>query len=160
MTKKSVALTAAGVASMLLATVAIGQHRPTPDQMAVGFRQALMTVIGGTAVPMALMQSGRIPYDAALIRKNAANLPTLAGMIPDAFARNTSHAAGVRTSALAAIWEKHDEFLTRARDLRTQVDKLATVVKGGDEDQIKAAIKDVNEACGACHKDFRKRERM
>jgi cytochrome c556 len=120
------AVTAVVAVSMTAVVLGQGQGRPSPDQMAVSFRQSLMTVIAGEAVPLQLMQRGRMPYNARLIAKNAANLTTLTGMIPDAFQRNTSSATNVKTEALPVVWQNHDEFIMNAQQLKAQADALET----------------------------------
>jgi len=143
----------------LLATTVVVAQRPSPDQMAVGFRQAVMTVMAGTAGPLGQMTRGRMPYDAAAVSKASGRLTVLAGFVPDAFARDTSAAAGVKTEALPLIWMNHAEFLMRANDLQMRADELATAVKDGNEDAIKTAMKNVGTTCGACHDKFRKSDK-
>jgi cytochrome c556 len=149
-----VTITAVTAVAMTAAVLAQGGGRPNPDQAAVGFRQALMTVIGGTAVPLILMQRGRAPYSAERVAKNAANLTTLAGMIPDAFERDTS-SASVKTMALPAVWQKHEEFVKTAAELKTRVEALDKAAKGGSEDEVKTAIMNVGAVCNQCHMNFR-----
>lgn len=86
--------------------VVIARNRPTADQEAVVYRQALMTVIGVTMDPLLLMQRGQKRYDAALIGKHAGELVVLSEMIPEAFARDTRSARNVETAALPSVWEK------------------------------------------------------
>lgn len=154
--KKVVLVTVTALTAVAMAaTVLAQQGRPTPDQAAVHFRQSLMTVVSGTAVPMILMQRGRMPYNAKLVAKNAANLTTLAGMIPDAFERDTSNATNVKTIALPLIWQNHDEFVMTAGLLRRRAEALETAAKGGSEDDVKAAIMKVGAVCNQCHMKFR-----
>ncbi len=146
------ALTAVAMTAAVLAQG--GGRRPDPDQAAVSFREALMTVINGTAGPLMAMQRGRMPYNADLVAKNAANLTTLAGMIPDAFERDTSSAT-VKTMALPVVWQNHDEFVMTAGKLKTQVEALDMAVKSGSQDDVKTAIMNVGAVCGQCHMKFR-----
>ncbi len=152
-----VALTAVTTVAMTAAALAQGGggRRPNPDQTAASFRQALMTVISGTAVPLLLMQRGRVPYSAATVTKNARNLVTLAGMIPDAFEHDTSSATGIKTMALPVVWQNHDEFLMTAGELRTRAEALEKAARGGSEDDVKSAIMNVGAVCNQCHMKFR-----
>jgi cytochrome c556 len=155
--KKKIMLAITAVATLSMAAVVMGQgpdSRPTPDQAAVGFRQALMTLIGGEKGPLTLMQRGRMPYNQALVKKNADNLVVLAGMISDAFQRNTSNATDVKTRALPVVWQDHDEFLMHARDLKMQAEAIETAANGGNEEAVKEAIKNTG-ACDDCHMKFR-----
>jgi len=155
--KKAILVTITAVTAVTMTAAVLAQgggRRPNPDQTAVQFREALMTVIGGTAVPLILMQRGRMPYNAEVVAKNARNLNTLAGMIPDAFERDTSSAT-VKTMALPVVWQNHDEFLMTAAKLKTQVEALDMAVKGGSQDDVKTAIMNVGAVCNQCHMKFR-----
>jgi cytochrome c556 len=158
MTNKAilVTMTALVTVAMTATVLAQGRGRPNPDQGAVHFRQSLMTVIGGTAFPMILMQRGRMPYHADVVAKDAANLTTLAGMIPDAFERNTSHAQGLRTMAKPMVWENHEEFVMTAMKLKQRAEALEHAAKGGSEADVKSAIMNVGAVCNECHMKFRK----
>lgn len=150
-----VTITAVSAVAMTAAVMAQGGGRPNPDQTAVRFREALMTVIGGTAGPLLGMQRGRVPYSAERVAKSARDLTTLAGMIPDAFERDTS-SAQVKTLALPVVWQNHDEFVMTARELRTRAEALDKAAKSGNEDEVKTAIMNVGAVCNQCHMKFRK----
>ncbi len=155
--KKAILVTITAMTAVTMTAAVLAQgggRRPNPDQTAVQFREALMTVIGGTAVPLILMQRGRMPYNADVVAKDAMNLTTLAGMIPDAFERDTSSST-VKTMALPVVWQNHDEFLMTAGKLKTQVEALDMAVKGGSQDDIKTAIMNVGAVCNQCHMKFR-----
>jgi cytochrome c556 len=158
MAKKAILVTITAISSVAMTAAVLAQggggRRPNPDQTAVQFREALMTLINGTAGPLMGMQRGRVPYNAELVAKNARILTTLAGMIPDAFEHDTS-SAQVKTMALPVVWQNHDEFLTTAGKLKTQVDALDKAVRGGSQDDVKAAIMNVGAVCGECHMKFR-----
>lgn len=145
-------------AVVLASTMVLAQmKRPSPDQMAVRYREALMAVIGGNVGPLAAMGLGRMPYNAALARKDSTRLAFLATMIPDAFERDTSHAK-VRTLALPKIWQDKTLFLSHAKKMADAADQLEAAVKGGaDEATIKTAVDHVGSACEDCHKAFRRK---
>jgi cytochrome c556 len=152
---KTLLLSITAVSSLLMMASAMGQGaRPTPDQSAVSYRQALMVVIDGQASPLLLMQRGRAPYDEAVVSKNAASLVTLAGMIPDAFQRDTS-GASLKTGTLPATWQNRADFLKDTEALRTQTKALEVALKTGNQEQVKTAIKNVGTACGQCHQKYR-----
>lgn len=135
--------------------VVIARNRPTADQEAIVYRQALMTVIGGTTDPLLLMQRGQIPYDAALIRKHVGELPVLSGMIPEAFARDTRSARHVDSAALPSIWSSHKNFLQSAQRLQSDANALQNAVKTADQAQIDSAIGTLTGGCNQCHRSFR-----
>jgi cytochrome c556 len=144
------------ISSMLLTASVMGQDsgRPTPDQSAVKYRQALMVVIEAQSAPLLLMQRGRAPYDAAVVSRNTAALVAMVDLIPAAFERNTS-AASVKTETLPATWQNHADFLKEAETLKTQTKALEAAVKAGNQEQVKTAIKNVDTACGGCHTKYR-----
>jgi cytochrome c556 len=59
------------------------------------------------------------------------------------------------TKAAPAIWTDQAGFQKDAEALSAAGGKLAVAAKAGDETAVAAAYKEIGEACGACHKDFR-----
>jgi cytochrome c556 len=118
-------------------------------------RQAAMTLIGKYWGPVSGMGQGKIPYDAAVIQRNAGYLDVLDKMPWDGFQESTK---GVKSAALPAIWEKPDEFKKASERLQSEVSKLAQVSKSGDEAAVKAQIGATGKACGGCHETFREKQ--
>ena len=124
-----------------------------PDVM-VKQRQAAMTLIGKYWGPLGGMAQGRVPYDAAVVQRNAGYLDVLDKMPWDGFHENTK---GEKSAALPAIWEKPGEFKQAAERLQSEVAKLVQVSKGGDEAAVKAQMGAVGKSCGGCHETFRQK---
>jgi cytochrome c556 len=141
-------------AGILTSAIVVGQGRPSPEQMAVDYRIALMRVAQGTMAPIALMGRGRSPYDAAVVQRNADRLAMLASMVPDAFDKDTSSST-VKSAALPAIWKEKPEFLKLAADYKAKADELQTAAKGGNEADVKKAINSAGTTCGTCHDKYR-----
>jgi cytochrome c556 len=59
------------------------------------------------------------------------------------------------TKAAPAIWTDRAGFEKAAMALSTSGEKLAVAAKAGDETAVAAAFKEMGDACGACHKDYR-----
>ncbi len=59
------------------------------------------------------------------------------------------------TKAAPAIWTDRAGFQKDAEALSVAGGKLAEAAKAGDETAVAAAFKEIGEACGACHKDYR-----
>jgi cytochrome c556 len=59
------------------------------------------------------------------------------------------------TKAAPAIWTDTAGFQKDAMALSTAGDNLATAAKAGDATAVAAAYKEIGEACGACHKEYR-----
>lgn len=153
---KTILMSVTAISSMLMTASVIGQDsgRPTPDQSAVNYRKALMVVIEAQSAPLLLMQRGRAQYDAAVVARNTAALAALVELIPGAFERDTS-AASAKTETLPATWQNHADFLAETEKFKTQTKALEAAVKGGNQEQVKTAIKNVGTACGGCHTKYR-----
>ena len=62
---------------------------------------------------------------------------------------------GGDTKALPEIWTDNAGFQKAALALSTAAEALAAAAKAGDADAVKASIKPIGDACGACHKAYR-----
>lgn len=143
------------LALAVLLGVVIARNRPSADQEAVVYRQALMTVIDGTFDPLLQMQRGRRAYDAALVREHAADLPVLSGMIAEAFARDTRAARNVNTAALSFVWIDHAAFLRSAQRLQSAARTLQSAAASADQARVDTAIRSMADECDQCHHGFR-----
>jgi cytochrome c556 len=124
-----------------------------PDTL-VRQRQAAMILIGKYFGPLNAMAQGKVPYDGAVVDRNADYVETLSKMPWDGFHASTK---GEKSRALAAIFEQPDKFKQASERFQTEISKLASMGKGTDEAAVKAQITAVNKACAACHDDFRER---
>ncbi len=61
----------------------------------------------------------------------------------------------LRTRAKPAIWQQWSKFEGNAKDLESGSAALVVAAKAGDKSGVAAGFTKVNEACTACHKDFR-----
>jgi cytochrome c556 len=126
-----------------------------PEQL-VKQRQSVMTLQGKYFGPMAAMAQGKAPYNADIVRRNAAFLDNLTRMPWDTFDPSTK---SVKPSgALPAIWEQADKFKEAASRLENEAHKLYEVSRSGDEAAVKAQIGAVGKACGGCHESFRQKQ--
>lgn len=148
-------LVAAGLALALgvgFTIDAVAQGKP--DTM-VKQRQAAMTLFGKYWGPLGGMAQGKAPYNANLVARNAGYLEVLSKMPWDGFDAGTK---GAKSRALPAVWDDAAGFKTAQEKLQTEMAKLASVAKGGDEAAIKAQLKAASTTCGGCHKNFRKKK--
>jgi cytochrome c556 len=116
-------------------------------------RQAVMILHGkyfnSQLRPMA---QGKIPYDANVAARNAGFLDALSKMPWDGFDARTK---AVKSRATPAVFAEPDKFKKAQDQYQSEVAKLLTATKSGDEAAVKAQINAVNKACNACHDDFR-----
>ena len=125
-----------------------------PEQL-VKQRQSVMTLQGKYFGPMAAMAQGKAPYNADIVRRNAAYLDNLSRMAWDGFDAGTKD---VKSAALPAIYEQPDKFKEAASRLENESHKLYEVSRSGDEAAVKAQIGAVGKSCGGCHENFRQKQ--
>ena len=144
------AMLAASIGALYLADAA-AQAKP---ETLVKQRQAAMTLIAKYFGPLGGMAQGRVPYNADVVQRNAGYLDVLAKMPWDGFHESTK---GEKSATLPALWEKPDEVKQGIERFQSEVSKLASVSKGGDEAAVKSQIGAVGKTCGGCHDKFRQK---
>ena len=134
------------------AVTAFSQAKP---EVLVKQRQSAMTLQLKYFLPLALMAQGKVPYDANVVARNAAYLDVLTKMAWDGFPESTK---GVKSAALPAVYADPAKFKQAQDRLHTAIGALGAAAKGGNEAAVKAAVGDVNKACGNCHDNFREKQ--
>lgn len=144
-------------AAMLLAGVVVAQSAwaQAKPEVLVKQRQAAMTLLGKYFGPMAGMAQGKIPYNAAVVQRNAGFVDNLSRMPWDGFDASTR---GIDTKALPAVFDDPAKFKEAASRLENEAAKLVQVSRSGDEAAIKAQIGALGKSCGGCHNDFRQKQ--
>jgi cytochrome c556 len=132
---------------------ALAQVKP---ELLVKQRQAVMTLQGKYLGPLGAMAQGKAPYNADIVRRNAAFLDNLSRMPWDTFDPSTKDVKG--SNALPAIWEQPDKFKEAQSRLENELHKLYQVSQSGDENAVKAQIGAAAKACGGCHENFRQKQ--
>jgi cytochrome c556 len=146
-------LAAAGLAVALGAGAATAFAQVKPETL-VKQRQSAMTLQWKYFGPLLRMAKGQQPYDAAVAARYAGYLDVLTKLAWDGFPESTKDVKN--TNALPAIWAEPAKFKQGQDRLHTAVAALVAASKGADEAAVKAAIGDVDKACGACHDNFKK----
>jgi cytochrome c556 len=144
-------IVAAGVALVLGGVSATAFAQAKPDVL-VKQRQSAMTLIGKYWGPIAGMASGKVPYNADVVLRNATYLENLAQMPWDGFDDSTK---GEKTRALPEVFSDKAKFTAAADRLMAETAKLGQVARARDEAGVKAQFGAVGKACGACHDGFR-----
>ena len=150
--KRSGLAAVVAIALGVSAGAAFAQQKP---EVLVKQRQSVMTLQGKYFGPMAGMAQGKIPFNADVVRRNAAFLDNLSRMAWDGFDASTKD---VKSAALPAIYEQPDKFKEAAARLENEAHKLYEVSRGGDEAAVKAQIGAVGKSCGGCHESFRQKQ--
>ena len=100
------------------------------------------------------MLRGRIPFDGAKFAEGAVKLDALSH-------EPWKHFPSVReedhTSAKDSVWQQQARFQALARNLETATGELviASQVQPYKASDLKPAVQKVEDACSACHKQFR-----
>ena len=147
-------LIAVAVAAVLGAGFAQGAYAQAKPEVLVKQRQAVMTLQGKYFGPMAGMAQGKIPFDAAVVQRNAGFLDNLSRMAWDGFDASTR---SEKTKALPAVFDDAAGFKAAAGRLENEAAKLVALSRSGDEAAIKAQIGAVGKTCGGCHNDYRQK---
>lgn len=122
------------------------------DAALIGYRQKLMQANGFHAGSIGAILKGEWPHKedgAAHAKALAAN----AMLVINAFKAQT---ADVKTDAKQDIWKDWAKFEEKAKAFERETAKLAELAGSSDMSGVLAQMKAVGEACGACHKEFRK----
>ena len=123
---------------------------------AVKARQAMMQLNAYNLGLLGAMAKTTVPYGAEAASKAAGNLVTLTLLDQSTFWPQGSDTPSIEgTAALSAIWEKSPDVVTKATALNDAVAGL-NAAAGTALAALQAAMGPVGEACGACHKAYRK----
>ncbi len=144
-----------GVAMVLGAGYGAAVFAQAKPDVLVKQRQAGMTMIGKYWGPIGGMASGKTPYNAERVARNAPILVVLSKLPWDGFAESTKD---VKSKARPEVWTDNAKFKTAADRMQKAIAQLAKV-STGDEATIKAALSEVGKTCGGCHDDFREKSR-
>ena len=144
-----------GLALMLGAGYSLTAFAQAKPETLVKQRQAAMVLQGKYFGPLGGMAQGKVPYDAAVVARNAGYLDVLNKMPWDGFNASTKD---VKSAALPAVYTDTAKFKEAQEHFQGEVSKLVAVSKGGDEAAVKAQLGAVGKACGGCHENFREKQ--
>lgn len=144
----------AGV-GVLLGIAIVAEAQTAPGQI-IKQRQELMKANGAAAAALVKMMRGEQPYNQAAAHQAAVTINNNSKQIPNLFPPGSGPEAGVKTGALPAIWQNKTDFDAKAKALEEQSAKL---VEASDEAAVKAQFGNVGKACGACHQNYRAKEK-
>lgn len=122
------------------------------DEAFIQYRQKVMQANGGHMGAIGAIMKNKLPYEKA-IAVHALAIQMTSRVIAEAFEKKIT--AG-KTDAKPDIWKDWDKFVAAAKKLGEESGKLARIVQSGDMAAIGAQVKAVGQACGDCHKPFRK----
>lgn len=120
----------------------------------IKYRKSVMGALGGHSDGAAAIIENKVDFKDHL-SDHARAIEAGTRDIPALFP--TGSETGGETRAREEIWTKRDQFEKRAKDVREKAATFAKAVASKDGAQTRAAFKELDESCNACHKDFRKR---
>lgn len=125
----------------------------SPEDQAVGARNAQMSLISLRIAALGAMAKGDLEYDTTLASALAADLKNLADLeMTTLWLDGTDNSVHPTSRAAPAIWEKWDEFAAIMVNLK---DGAAAIEASTDLAGLQAGLGMAGKACGDCHKGFR-----
>jgi cytochrome c556 len=122
------------------------------DEALTQYRQKVMTSQGTSMGAMNDILKNKLPFPNH-ISAHAQDIQRMTALIPEAFKKEIT--AG-KTDAKAEIWKEWDKYIAASEALGQEAAKLAEVAQKNDMEAITAQVKKVGDACGTCHKPYRK----
>ena len=143
------------LASMLaIVGAGIVAHAAEPEDI-IKYRKNSMKATAGHMGAVNAILTGKVDYKNDLAdhaRAIAALNKDVAGLFP----KDSDFGD---TNALDDVWKKPADFKKRAADAKTKSDDFVKAVATNDKARMTAAFGQLNDACKACHKDFRKEQK-
>jgi cytochrome c556 len=102
------------------------------------------------------MAKGKTPFDATKAAGAARDISVTAKKIHELFPEGSG---GGKSDALPSVWKEWDRFTNNAEDLDSVANGLASSLDDGANQDWKAALQKVTDACKSCHQDFRAKKK-
>ena len=118
----------------------------------IQYRQKVMASNGANMGAIGDILKYKLPFQSH-ITAHAEEIQRMSILIPDTFKKDI---ADGKTDAKPEIWKEWDKFTAAANDMGREAAELAKVAQSGNMEAISAQVKKLGDACGACHKPFRK----
>lgn len=96
------------------------------------------------------------PPDMAVIKEAALSIPVITEGIETWFPAGSGPDSGIKTAALAAIWEKPEDFAGKVASFQTASAALAAAAQTDELGAIMAAAGKTGGTCKACHDSYKK----
>ncbi|MFZ3322839.1 MAG: cytochrome c [Usitatibacter sp.] len=142
------------LAASAVTTMAVAQSLKPETQLKL--RKAAYAMMGYSFGSLAQMAEGKRPYskDDAI---RYADLLVQVSTVPKLFFGEGTDKG--ETRAKPEIWTHRKDFDAKMDSMVNEVAKLPEVARTGDLEALKAAVKKADDACDACHTDYRVKQR-
>jgi cytochrome c556 len=137
-------------AATLASSFASAQMKP---EDALKHRKAAFNVIAYNFGSIGAMVNNRKPYNKDEAVRNAATASAVSWQPYEFFIAGTDSGD---TKAKSNIWSEMPKFKAGAEKMQSELAKLASVARDGDQVALKAQFGEVGKTCKACHDDYRK----
>lgn len=118
---------------------------------AVLARMDAMTLTAKAMEVIADMAKGKIAFDATTARAAAADVARHSAQTVALFEQPETDP---KTEALPVIWERFDDFTSKARETEAIATTLAATLETPED--LRAGLMQLGASCKACHRDYRK----
>jgi cytochrome c556 len=117
-------------------------------------RHVLMEEIGDQAQNINdAFNVGSEGFDTSIIQRAGTMIALDAHRIPELFPKGSTDP---NSRALPAIWQDWDKFVSLAKQLEDQAQKLSAAAGAEDDEDLKSKSKKMFDTCKTCHDKFRK----
>ena len=157
MMKKIVLLLSAATITVSGVLFTVSAQDQTPEESAaaaVDQRKSLFKTIRYNIGPIAGMAQGA-PFDAEVAERNARRIASMATMIPEMLAVDTSAFDNIETTALDSIWDNQGDIATKSQALIDNANAFADAAATGDMGATLGAFRAFGGSCGNCHDAYR-----
>lgn len=129
---------------------------PAPGRQAIEVRKALFVLIANNFKPIGETLQGKIPFDAAELRKRSARVAFLADLTGEPFPEVSNNGLP-DTKARPEIWSDRAAFDKRVLEFREHTAALSQLLAKEQvaPDAFKAAAATVAQDCKGCHEAFK-----
>lgn len=149
-----VALAVATAFVLLAADVATAA---TPKDL-VEYRQDVMSSLGGHVGAAGKIVRGLVGYDQILAQAQA--IADTAPLVAAIFPQDSKPGDYAKTDALPKIWEQPDDFQKKVGALQDASKGFLAAAQSGDQGKVQSAFRTLGQACGGCHKEYRKKKQQ
>jgi cytochrome c556 len=141
--------------SLVLAASLVQAARAAEPEDIIKYRKTTMKATAAHMGAVNAILTGKVDYKADLA-DHAKALAALNRDVAGLFPKDSDFGD---TNALDAVWTKTGDFKKRAADAKARAEDLVKAVGTNDKAKMTAAFGKLNDACKACHKDYRKEEK-
>ena len=139
--------------ALLAAAPALSQNVKPENQ--IKFRRAAYTIMNLNFSSLEAMVENKKPFNKDEAVRNADIVSLLSSIPKSYFGEGTDK----DTRAKPEIWKNRADFDAKMDKMVTEAGKLPAIARSGDAAALKKQVNDVDEACKACHDEYRAKQR-